>query len=81
MQSNILTVEDEQRVANLLHTGLTENGYNCLVAYDGIMGMKLFQSNEINLVISDVVLPGINVFEVCKLIITKFGRASCRGRV
>lgn len=68
MQSNILIVEDEQRVANLLHTGLTENGYNCLVAYDGIMGMKLFQSNEINLVISDVVLPGINGFELCKLI-------------
>ncbi len=68
MYPSILIVEDEQRVANLLQTGLTENGYHCLVAYDGTMGLKLFQSNEVNLVISDVVLPGINGFELSKKI-------------
>lgn len=68
MIQTILIVEDEQRVANLLQTGLTENGYNCLVAYDGTMGLKLFRANNINLVISDVVLPGINGFEMCKQI-------------
>ncbi|MEG1540159.1 MAG: response regulator transcription factor [Muribaculaceae bacterium] len=68
MLYTILIVEDEQRVANLLKTGLSENGYNCLVAYDGIMGIKLIQSNLINLVISDVVLPGLNGFEMCKQI-------------
>ena len=63
--NTILIIEDEQRVANLLQTGLYENGYNCLVAYDGIMGLRLFQSNSVNLVISDVILPKINGFELC----------------
>lgn len=63
---NILIVEDEQRVANLLQAGLTENGYQCLVAYDGVMALRLFQSNTVSLVISDVVLPGMNGFELCK---------------
>lgn len=66
--NTILIIEDEQRVANLLQTGLYENGYNCLVAYDGIMGLRIFQSNSVNLVISDVILPKINGFELCKQI-------------
>ena len=37
---SILIIEDEQRVADLLHAGLEENGYNCLVAYDGAMGAE-----------------------------------------
>lgn len=68
MQTNILIVEDEQRVANLLHAGLTENGYQCQVAYDGTMGLRLFKSTLPNLVITDVVLPGLNGFELCKAI-------------
>ena len=44
MQS-ILIVEDEKRVADLLKIGLEENGYQALVAYDGAMGLRLFQSN------------------------------------
>ena len=51
----ILIVEDEKRVADLLTVGLEESGYRTLVAYDGIMGLRLFQSNEIDMVISDIV--------------------------
>ncbi len=65
---NILIIEDEKRVADLLQAGLTESGYQCLVAYDGNMGLRLFRANPVNLVISDVVLPGINGFELCKQI-------------
>lgn len=67
---NILIVEDEQRVANLLQAGLTENGYQCFVAYDAVMALRLFGANKVNLVISDVVLPGMNGFELCKEIRT-----------
>lgn len=67
---NILIVEDEQRVANLLQAGLTENGYQCFVAYDAAMALRLFGANKVNLVISDVVLPGMNGFELCKEIRT-----------
>ncbi|WP_418697815.1 response regulator transcription factor [Bacteroides sp.] len=62
----ILIIEDEQRVANLLKTGLEENGYQTVVAYDGAMGLRLFQSHTFDLVISDVVLPGLDGFALVK---------------
>ena len=63
---SILIVEDEKRVADLLKAGLEEAGYNTFVAYDGIMGLRLFQSAHIDLVISDIVLPKLDGFELCR---------------
>ena len=62
----ILIVEDEKRVADLLKIGLEENGYQTVVAYDGAMGLRLFQSNSFQLVISDIILPKLDDFELCK---------------
>ena len=62
----ILIVEDEKRVADLLKIGLEENGYRTVVAYDGAMGLRLFQSNSFQLVISDIILPKLDGFELCK---------------
>lgn len=62
----ILIVEDEKRVADLLKIGLEENGYQTIVAYDGAMGLRLFQSNSFQLVISDIILPKLDGFELCK---------------
>lgn len=62
----ILIVEDEKRVADLLKIGLEENGYQTMVAYDGAMGLRLFQSNSFQLVISDIILPKLDGFELCK---------------
>lgn len=63
---NILVVEDEKRVADLLKAGLEEAGYNVIVAYDGAMGLRLFQSASFDLVISDIVLPKLDGFELCR---------------
>lgn len=62
----ILVVEDESRVADLLKIGLEENGYQVLVAYDGEMGLRLFQADSFDLVISDIILPKLNGFELCR---------------
>lgn len=62
----ILIVEDEKRVADLLKIGLEENGYQTMVAYDGAMGLRLFQSNVFLLVISDIILPKLDGFELCR---------------
>ena len=64
----ILVIEDEKRVADLLKFGLEENGYQVLVAYDGEMGRRLFQSNDFQLIISDIILPKLNGFELCQKI-------------
>lgn len=63
---SILIIEDDKRVADLLKTGLEENGYNAFVAYDGAMGLRLFQSHAFQLVISDIILPKLDGFELCK---------------
>ncbi|MCD8166202.1 MAG: response regulator transcription factor [Bacteroides sp.] len=63
---NILVVEDEQRVAGVLKKGLEESGYQVSVAYDGQMAIRLFRSGSYQLIISDVILPGMNGFEFCR---------------
>ncbi len=62
----VLIVEDEKRVADLLKYGLEENGFQTMVAYDGAMGLRLFQANDFHMVISDVILPKVDGFELCK---------------
>ena len=46
----ILIIEDDPRVASLLMNGLEENGYQTMVAYDGLMGLRLFQTHTFDLV-------------------------------
>ncbi len=62
----ILVIEDEKRVADLIKIGLEENGYQAVVAYDGEMGLRLFQSDSFQLIISDIILPRLNGFELCR---------------
>ncbi|HET9277102.1 MAG TPA: response regulator transcription factor [Flavitalea sp.] len=67
-ERNILIVEDEVRIADTLRIGLTENGFDVEVAYDGRLGYKLFQSRPFNLVVLDINLPILSGYELCKLI-------------
>lgn len=67
-ERSILLVEDEKKIADTLRFGLTENGYQAEVAYDGAIGWKLFQQNEYSLVILDINLPGMNGYDLCKAI-------------
>ncbi|MEO6070112.1 MAG: response regulator transcription factor [Chitinophagaceae bacterium] len=68
---NILIVEDEKKIADTLKFGLEENGYLVEVAYDGSIGYKLFAAQPFNIVVLDVNLPGINGYELCKMIRAK----------
>lgn len=63
---HILVIEDEKRVADLLKIGLEENGYQVMVVYDGEMGLRLFRTNTFELIISDIILPKCNGFELCQ---------------
>ena len=62
----ILIIEDEQRVAELLKRGLEESGYQVVVAFDGMMGLRIFKSNTFHLIISDIILPKLDGFELSK---------------
>ena len=67
-ERRILLVEDEQKIADTLKFGLAENGYMVDVAYDGSIGLKLFEQQLYHLVVLDINLPGINGYELCKMI-------------
>ena len=67
-ERKILLIEDEQKIADTLKLGLGENGYEVEVAYDGTIGLKLFESRPFDLVVLDINLPGLNGYELCKKI-------------
>ncbi len=64
----ILLVEDEAKIANILKKGLTENGYWVDIAFDGLIGHRLILANSYDLIILDVNLPGLNGYELCRII-------------
>ena len=67
-ERKILLVEDEQKIAVTLKLGLAENGYEVDVAYDGKIGLKLFESHRYDIIVLDINIPGINGYELCKII-------------
>lgn len=67
-ERKLLIVEDEKKIATTLKKGLSENGYHVDVAFDGLIGKRLFDSNDYDLVILDINLPGMNGFDLCKVI-------------
>ena len=62
----ILLIEDEPQVVEFLKKGLTEKGHETEVAYDGQIGERLAFKEIFDLIILDVILPGINGYELCK---------------
>lgn len=68
MTANILIIEDEIRIARLMELELNREGYNTKIAIDGNDGLELALSGIYNLVILDLMLPGINGIEICRRI-------------
>jgi DNA-binding response OmpR family regulator len=64
----ILLIEDEPSVAGIINKGLTENGYKISIAPDGTTGLDLALSNDFDVIILDIMLPGINGMQLCKTI-------------
>jgi two-component system, OmpR family, copper resistance phosphate regulon response regulator CusR len=64
----ILLVEDEPKVSAFIRKGLEEEHFAVEVAYDGPFGARLALSHAFDLIILDVILPGMSGFEVLKTI-------------
>jgi two-component system, OmpR family, response regulator len=62
----ILIVEDEHRIANALKVGLNDEKYVVDVVYTGIEGYDLASTNDYDLIILDIMLPGLSGTEICK---------------
>jgi DNA-binding response OmpR family regulator len=62
----IMVVDDEAEFIKLLRINLTAQGYDVVVASNGPEALKTFNSRNIDLVILDIMLPGIDGFQVCE---------------
>ena len=64
----ILIIEDERQIARFLELELKHEGYTVEIEYDGRGGLKKAEENEPDLILLDIMLPGINGMEVCRRI-------------
>jgi len=69
--TRVLVVEDEETYREVLDFYLRREGYDVFLAPDGTEGIKMFDSVRPDLVLLDLMLPGVSGTEVCKYIRTK----------
>lgn len=65
---NLLLVEDEPKLVEIISRGLTEEGFKVSIAPDGLIGKQMASQNQFDLIILDIMLPGINGLELCRMI-------------
>ena len=57
----ILVVEDERPINDLIEMNLTEAGYSCVCAYDGLEAANLLEKESFDLVLLDIMLPKVRL--------------------
>ncbi len=62
----ILIVEDEKKIAEFIKRGLKEENYAVDAAFDGLEGLRMAEENPYDLLILDIMLPGMDGVELCK---------------
>ncbi|MFD3157738.1 response regulator transcription factor [Haloimpatiens sp. FM7330] len=72
MKNTILIVEDEESIRDILSYSLKREGYIVIEASTGEKGIKMVEDNNVDLVILDLMLPGMSGYEVCKKITSKY---------
>ncbi|MBJ7343354.1 MAG: response regulator, partial [Solirubrobacteraceae bacterium] len=69
--ARILLVDDEQSIQELLSFPLRQDGYEVVQASDGREGLELFRESTFDLVVLDVMMPGMDGFELCQRLRTR----------
>lgn len=68
MPKTVLIVEDDHNIADLLRLYLEKEGYEVVIALDGLKGVEKFHETKPSLVLLDVMLPGMDGWGVCRTI-------------
>ena len=64
----ILAVDDEKPIVELLRLSLHRSGYQCVCAYDGYEAANLIEKEPFDLILLDIMLPGLDGFELMEYI-------------
>ncbi len=70
MPHRILIIEDDREIAQLVELHLKDAGYQVMLAYDGDTGLHFALSKSFDLIILDLLLPGIDGLEICRRVRT-----------
>lgn len=65
---NILVIDDEKGILNVVQTALSRAGFKVDIALDGQRGIQKFDSGQFDLVITDILMPGIDGRDVVKYV-------------
>jgi two-component system, OmpR family, KDP operon response regulator KdpE len=71
MTDRILVIDDEAQITRVLRAALSAQGYDVRIANDPDEGLQLFRDWQPDLVITDLMMPGISGVEVCRAIRSK----------
>ena len=63
---NVLVIEDDKRIAGILQQGLAEDGHSVFLSHRGDEGAELIASEHFDVVVLDVMLPGMDGFSILK---------------
>ncbi|HAY67998.1 MAG TPA: DNA-binding response regulator, partial [Acidimicrobiaceae bacterium] len=68
METRVLTVEDDDSIRTVVKLALEDEGWSVLEAGNGEDALELFRDKGADVVLIDIMLPGMNGFEVCRSI-------------
>ena len=66
--NKILIIEDEKAINELIRISLSDAGYLCKCAYDGLQGADLIEKESFDLILLDIMLPKIDGYELMEYI-------------
>jgi DNA-binding response OmpR family regulator len=64
----VLIVDDDVKIVELVKMYLTRDGYHVITAYNGTDALKLARDSHPDLLVLDIMLPGINGLEICRIL-------------
>jgi DNA-binding response OmpR family regulator len=65
-EGRVLVIEDEVAIADAVARGLGQEGFEVEVAHDGLSGLDRARGDDIDAIVLDIMLPGMNGYKVCR---------------
>lgn len=67
-RTKILVVDDDRKIVDLVRAYLEKDGYRVLTAYDGLQALDLGRQKRPDLIVLDLMLPGVDGLDVCRIL-------------
>ncbi len=68
MKNNLLIIEDDKKIRRMIKIYFQDKNYNCLEAEDGASALMIFQTEKVDIVFLDIMIPELDGLKVCSII-------------